>query len=285
MTPNIRDTDAARRVKLFARSTYAKRVGPPLSRWRPGMVVMFHIGRSGSSVLSGMLRQHPAMFWSGEIFRTHLEQHEVTEQNFEPSQLTQIPAPDLRRLCEQSGPLFYGMEVKFFHLDLFALTVEQYLRDLIGVGMTHLIILERRNYLSKVVSSVRAHDDGRYHVARRDTSLTDKALVDLSGDIKIDYSSKSLHAHLEGYRLGFSRLRAAADTLGVSPLELTYEDHISADPTIGYRMVCDHVGVRPRSAQPALRRISQSNLQSQLADVADVERQLAGSDFEWMLNT
>src|SRR6516225_3158271 len=35
---------------------------------RRGNVVMFHLGRSGSTVLASLLQQNPGVFWDGELF-------------------------------------------------------------------------------------------------------------------------------------------------------------------------------------------------------------------------
>jgi hypothetical protein len=46
---------------------------PLLERMRPGNVMMFHAGRSGSTVLGDLLGQHPRVFWDSEIFQTSSE--------------------------------------------------------------------------------------------------------------------------------------------------------------------------------------------------------------------
>ena len=73
---------ACRRLSPLRRFTL--RIGADLRRavpasllarlWRPtlglrrGNLVMFHVGRSGSTVLASLLQQHPDMYWDGELF-------------------------------------------------------------------------------------------------------------------------------------------------------------------------------------------------------------------------
>jgi len=284
MNDALRETYVARRAMLFAKTAYARRIGPALSHWRPGIVVMFHIGRSGSSVLGGMMRRHPRVFWAGEIFRAHLELHGVREEEFSKSQLVGVPPPNIADLSRQSGPLFYGMELKLFHLDIFDIPLDLYLQHLINVGMTQLVILERKNYLAKIVSSVRAHQDGRYHVSNSNTSTDALPAVDLNGGISIDYSTKPLLDHLYAYQEGFSRLRSTTQKLGISPLDLTYEEDIKSDPGRAYEKVCRHLGIRPRAPRPGLRRIGEGNLASQIASASETRFQISGTEFEWMLD-
>lgn len=284
MNEALRDTYVARRAMLFAKTAYTRRIGPALSHWRPGIVVMFHIGRSGSSVLGGMMRRHPRVFWAGEIFRAHLELHSVREEGFSKSRLIGVPPPNIAELSRQSGPLIYGMELKLFHLDIFDIPLEMYLQHLIKVGMTQLVILERRNYLAKIVSSVRAHQDGRYHVSTSHSSKSALPTVDLNGRISIDYSTKPLLDHLYAYQEGFSRLRSATRELGISPLDLTYEGDIEIDPARAYKKVCRHLGIRPRAPGPELRRIGEGNLASQITSASETRFQISGTEFEWMLD-
>ena len=52
--------------------------GRPFSSKRPGVVVMLHIGRCGSTVLANMLDQNPNIFWDGKTAR---KAHELYENS------------------------------------------------------------------------------------------------------------------------------------------------------------------------------------------------------------
>ena len=275
--------DLMRRSRLCARNAYAHWLGPATSRFRRGAVAMFHVGRSGSSVLGGMLARHPQIFWDGEIFRSHLERHSLSEEAFDSTSLVGVDPPNLETLVARSGPLYYGLEVKFFHLDLFGIPMVDYLERLEHVGITHVIVLERRNYVAKVVSSVRAHLDGRYHIDGRVGAKAPLAPVDLTGDLAIDYSRQPLLGHLRGYEAGFRELRRALDILDFQVLELNYEDDIRADPSVAYRKACEHLDVRPVPIRPRLRRSGDADLRSQILQLDLVEQSLAATPFEWMV--
>lgn len=47
--------------------TALKYMASPL---RSGNIVMFHIGRSGSTVLGDLLDQHSSVYWDGEIYQS-----------------------------------------------------------------------------------------------------------------------------------------------------------------------------------------------------------------------
>lgn len=268
-----------RRNKLF----YASRLGPPLSRWRRGSVVMIHIGRSGSSVLSGLMRQHPQVFWDGEIYQKQLNAHGFALGESAGLSDASLPPIDLTDYVRRSGPLFYGFEVKFFHLDLFGVSYEDFVASLQPAGITHVVILERRNYLAKIVSSVRAQADGLYHVPAQNPGVKDRPPAFIGDGVSIDYSSGSVVDYLERYTQSFATMRSALRNTELPLLELTYEDDVEADPSLAYRRLCDHLAIRQRDPRVKLRRPSPGSLPSAIADIDLVSQQLKDTEFEWML--
>ena len=54
-------------IRIYRRVLQFK--GYPFSRRRPGVVIMLHIGRCGSTVLANMLDQNPNIFWDGKTAR------------------------------------------------------------------------------------------------------------------------------------------------------------------------------------------------------------------------
>ncbi len=54
--------------KHWCREISAPTIVPIISKELKGCVAMFHVGRSGSTVLGDLLDQHPDIFWDSEIY-------------------------------------------------------------------------------------------------------------------------------------------------------------------------------------------------------------------------
>jgi hypothetical protein len=57
------------------------------------------------------------------------------------------------------------MEIKFFHLDHNGIPLGEFLEYLKTTGFTKFIVLERKNYLRKLVSSMTGLRKGAFHAA------------------------------------------------------------------------------------------------------------------------
>lgn len=116
-------------------------LGPLLCRFRRGNIVMFHIGRSGSTVLGDLLRQHPQVFWDSEIYQRLLRDRDKNGTLY-PSSASPGDAPEyLRARMPRAGKRFYGFEVKFFHLRRLNVQLSHYVGSLRCLGFTHFVIL------------------------------------------------------------------------------------------------------------------------------------------------
>ena len=147
--------------KGIVRRTRERILGPLLSCFRKINVVMFHIGRSGSTVLSDLLGQHSRVFWDGQIYERLFEQLEASSTRVAPGSVARHNAiTALQFRMRAAGERVYGFEVKFFHLRCFGIDLKEYVAHLRALGFTHFVILERRNYLRKILSSVVAHRVG-----------------------------------------------------------------------------------------------------------------------------
>jgi hypothetical protein len=67
-------------------------------------------------------------------------------------------------------------------------------------------------------------------------------------------------------------------------LHLVYEDHVEQDPTVAYRMTCEHLGLAPERVEPALQRGNPQPIRELIKDCGPVERALRGTRFEWTLD-
>ncbi len=244
----------------------------------PERVIMFHVGRSGSTVLGDLLDQHPEIDWRGEAI------YHLLGPLRRRRLLRWMPRLSAARLLRESMAgchrRFYGCEVKFFHLDQIGNTLPQFIEVLDRLGFRRFIILERRNTLRKVVSSLVAQKRETYRQAAYQSASLTQVTLD-PARVPIDGGEAPLLALLRGYSENMRWLRELL--AGRSVLELAYEEDIQANPTAAYQRVCAYLGVEPA---PAFVRYGRSNpfrLDEIIENYGEVQAALRGTEFEWML--
>ncbi|MEO8444147.1 MAG: hypothetical protein ABI567_03965, partial [Gammaproteobacteria bacterium] len=124
------------------------------------LVTTFHIGRCGSTVLGDLLDQHPAVRWLGEIH----EWAEFREQTAPAGAGSELIRRLRTRLPGVTKPVA-GVEAKFYHLHDHGVPLEAFLNELraeAAGGTCRFIVLRRKNYLRKIVSSLAARQRGRW---------------------------------------------------------------------------------------------------------------------------
>lgn len=253
----------------------------PLSVFRPGNIAMFHIGRSGSTVLADLLEQHPKITWDGELYQRFLEYWKKQEVAIEAGEVTVNPAKLVRQRMIWAGNKFYGFEVKFYHLKRANVNLSDYIEQLHRLGFSHFIVLERRNYLRKIVSSIIAADiSRRYHQQSHEQAILNRIEIDLD-NTKVDDYIKPLIAHLQDFDENFRKLEELLENRRV--LRLTYEEDISAAPLEGYRRICDFLGIDYRPGSIRYSKTNPFKLSEIIINFEEVEHALRGTRFEWML--
>jgi hypothetical protein len=254
--------------------------GLPLSSLRPGAVALFHIGRCGSSVLGEMLDRHPAIKWDREIYFHRWTQGNQRFERWDSESF-------LRRRMWAAGRRWYGFEMKYLaqqNLAIVGLTLDDYLAEIERAGVTHHVVLRRRNALRRMISAVAGVRSGRRHA---DAGEPD------SGPERIDLDVDALRlwkhadpiplvACLDQIEQATAELRARLADRRV--LELTFEDDIAAEgPERAYRRVCAHLGVEPMPVAPHTRRLHAHSVEELLLNYDDVAAALRGTPHEWML--
>jgi len=245
-------------------------------------VVMFHIGRSGSSVLGNLLHQHPDMYWDGEIYEGLLQRWE--QQN--NTTLTRTnnfifnPVNRLRNRMRLSNSKIYGFEVKFFHLNFTQYNLDNYIDELYKLGVKRFIILRRKNLLRKIVSSVVAHKQSKFHKSSGEKSKLNQVELDVN-NIQIDRDAKPLVAYLQEFEEKFYKLDQLLNNNKV--LKLTYEDDVATSPLVGYRKVCDFLEIKQHPATVQFSKTNPFKLSNIVINFDDVEQILGETPFNWML--
>ena len=238
------------------------------------LVATFHIGRSGSTVLGDLLNQNPAVRWLGEI----QEWPEFRQQSAPPGPGSELLRRLRTRLPAAHEP-FVGVEAKFFHLHDHGIALETFLAELSHEAPCHFVVLRRKNYLRKIVSSLAARQRGQWF-ARPGVPL---APVSISLDpdrVCIDGDAQPLLAYLQDWDAAFDQLNAALR--GGRVLKLTYEDDIERDPLVAYRKACAHLGIPEGSPEVRYTRTTGQPLAELVTTLPAVRRALRDTPYAWM---
>ncbi len=237
---------------------------------------MFHIGRSGSSVLADMFFQHADLIWGGEIYRRPIRQ-------LGASALKPIQPPDPLAFASErfqaSVASNYGFEVKFYHLDLLGMPLENYVNGLSQIGVDRFIVLRRNNYLRKIVSSVIAKETDLWHV--RDNTKPKLTAVRIEVDkLHLDRQWGSLMTFLKKFDEDFRRLDALLS--GLPALKISYEEDVECNPLVAYRKIVDFCGLATIDPEVRLRKTNPYPLRELIVNYEEVRAYLAETDFAWM---
>jgi len=238
---------------------------------RQGNIAMFHTLRSGSTVLSDLLKQHPKIFWDGEINAAYT----VKWLNKQVANGTHNLAEAIRRLQKRMFYVpengFYGFEITSFDLWIGRITLSDYVEHIHNLGIDYFIILKRKNFLKKKVSMLITKKTGQTHLlSSEEVRLTQIAL-----------DTKNLLKSLQQHHDYFSTLEELLKNSRV--LLLTYEDDISHDPLLGYRRVCNFLDIEYVEFPIQRKKTNPYGLSQVILNFEEVKHTLSGTPFEWML--
>jgi hypothetical protein len=246
-------------------------------------VVMFHIGRSGSTVLADMLGQTPTIHWDGEIYAFQYQAHEKLRGPFRVGAVE--PHFDHLELLRRRVGLFpgsiYGFEVKFFHLLHGRLPLERFLNFLNELGFDKFIILKRKNYLRKIISSLVARQTGAYHLPVGASAPRRRIVLNVR-HLEMDRQSNSLVGFLQDYKDNFDKLDFLLSRHDV--LNLTYEDDIEFDPLAAYRKTVDFLGVSRGIPIARFGKTTPYPIREIIMNYDEVRGHLSSTEFLWMLD-
>jgi hypothetical protein len=258
-------------------------VSPLLSNMRPGNIAMFHIGRCGSTVLASLLSQHKNIYWASEFYSRVFKTWELSNEGEEV--VGEMPADAIDLLKKdmlEALHRYYGFEIKPFHFPLIAYTPDRFLKELEKMNYAYFIHLDRKNRLRKILSSLIAHEDKlRYHQEGKAKAKLKQVHVNVDR-IVIDFNAKPLLTFLQDYDM---QVKAMHELLKDKDcLSLTYENDIQEDPRIGYRKICDYIGLKPKDVKVKLSRTNPFPVRTMIENIGEVEDLLKGTEYEWMLN-
>lgn len=241
-----------------------------------GRIVMFHIGRCGSTVLGDLLNQHPVIEWDGEIYEPKGRFYHKHGFNGDATD----PVGFLKKRLDGAKKSNYGFEIKPYQARLIGMPIEKLVRSLDALKFSHFVLLQRRNSLRKVVSSMVGRSSGRMHVPAGSAVSLSRIHLNVN-DVGVDHEKKTLVEFLRGYETDMRDIECRL--AGRNVLQLKYEDDLEADPQVGYFKVCDFLGIAPAPVETKLGRTTPFPLSDVLKNYDEVAATLRGTEFEWMI--
>lgn len=263
---------AKRQIRLVDRLR-----GLPASRNRPGVVMMLHVGRCGSTVLANLLAQNDKVYWDGKLPRKAKQLYGANVGSLDHGDWTQSQ-------FAISGARYYGFEFKILgdqYPAIFNTTTADFLQECQRIGVTHYILLARRNTLRHVVSHYASKSRGNWHadaaapVQKKEFTLDTTAITtgQAPGRPLVDYLQEVEDAHAQ------VRTLLADENF----LDLEYERDIDmAGAEAAYVKICDFLGITPGKVQIKNRKMNPFPLDTVLENYDEVAQALTDTEFAWM---
>jgi len=238
-------------------------------------IVMFHIGRSGSTILADMLNQHPSIVWEGELVRDIPEskRNKIDQRQWLFQHIN-------NEINSNSKYHAYGFEIKFFHIRDLGMDITDFLSSLIGLGFNRIIVLERKNYLRKIVSSVIAHTSDNWHAPGQIKSNKNTILLNPE-NINIDDKKQSLIEFLREYDRDFTELRQLLND--INHLWLTYEDDVLPNPQLAAERCFKYLNLQNLKVDVRYGRTNPYPLSDLIVNYGQIQDLLENTPYKWML--
>jgi hypothetical protein len=263
---------ARRQIRIFDQIR-----GYPGSGRRPGVVLMLHVGRCGSTVLASLLAQNPAIFWDGKLPRKARDLYGERVRALDPGRWT-------RRQFAISGDRFYGFEFKILadqYPAIFGTTTPRFLETCKQIGVTHFILLTRRNTLRHVVSHYASMNRGKWHASTPDALRAQMFPLDISDITTGSAPGRSLVDYLQEVEDAHDEVRGLLK--GERLLEIEYEEDIDAEgPQLAYRKVCVFLGIPPVEASIRNVKVNPYPMASVIENFDEITHMVGGTKFAWM---
>lgn len=241
-------------------------------------LIMFHIGRSGSTLLGDLLQQHKNIYWIGEIF------DHITDQTIKKGkeQKPETFYETLQELMEKVPKnKICGIEIKFYNLQNYQISIQDFLKQSQKMGFQHYIVLERKNYLKKIISSLVARKTLEWHLPPKIKATPSKIRIKTER-IKIDNSAQSLKDHLIKYKKSFQQAKQALKEQ--NNLSLTYENDLLQNPQIAVEKVIKFLELESFTPKIRYSKTTPFPVKLILLNFEEIQKYLAETEFEWMLN-
>jgi hypothetical protein len=237
-------------------------------------IMIYHVGRCGSTVLTKLLNQNPKLMSFGEVF---LKSHRQ-------GRLVDMPDNILRLQRVSAFPKRAIVEVKFLerqHLSVIGQSVREFVDCAYENGFRKSIILNRENYLRIILSRAIAVARGdKWHIKKEDQVSRTQVNLDVER-IPLGHHQYPMFELFEYIDSQYQELREALD--GTDATELTYEKDILTDPRIAYGKVCRWLGLPEEPVSVTLQRTNTQSLRESIVNWKEVAMALKDTKYSWML--
>ena len=244
----------------------------------PAKIVMFHLGRCGSTVLGNLLNQHLNIFWDSEIYE------KIGRRSLPELYITSNPFKLIRMRMLWAGR-YYGFETKLMQkqniiYNPIGMSLPEFVDRLKKMGFDHFIILNRRNYLRQVVSGAIGFKNKLWHQPYIQKPFMTRIYLDVN-NVPFGHNYKPLFARFDEFDATYKLLNHVLTNQRV--LRLNYEDDVLQDPVKAYRRVCSFLGIDCKKVSTRLRKMNPFDLSDIITNFGDIEIALRGTSYEWML--
>lgn len=244
-------------------------------RGKRNNILMYHFGRSGSTVLGNLIDQHIRVRWKGEVISYYLDKVGKNETINYLHALRWIYMDRARTLKK-----FYGIEIKPAHLDKLNIGENQFLTELINNGFNKFILLKRENILKKIVSSFLATETGLWHTGKTIKEKPKKIHLETE-NIKMDGKNWHLVDLLNYYTTKYQAIHQSLKNENL--IELVYEKDILPDPLKGYNKVCDFLEIEPLYPKINFERTTPWKISSIISNYDEISKILINTNYSWMV--
>ena len=263
---------AKRQIRIFDQLR-----GYPDSGKRPGVVLMLHVGRCGSTVLANLLAQNPNVYWDGKLHRKARALYGDKLKSLDFGRWT-------RRQFMISGNRFYGFEFKILtdqYSAFLGTSTPAFLEECKRIGVTHFILLTRRNTLRHVVSHYASKNRGNWHASKTDTVRAQTFSLDLSDITTGSAPGRSLTDYIQEVEDAHAEVRQLLENEKF--LEIEYEHDIDEKGAEhAYRKACGFMGVEPVEVSIRNVKVNPYPMAGVIENFDEIAQTLAGTDFAWM---
>jgi LPS sulfotransferase NodH len=249
-------------------------------------LIMTHLGRSGSTVLSQLLQTHSRISCLEEYFSLEWIRDQ-SSYNFTCERMSQMISDEVAKIRAIYPDHIVGHEIKLMNfLDNPSCSLIEYVKAHADPTQYQHIVLRRRNVLKRICSVYKASQTKTYHLGADNTAYRSKTFS-LDFDKLVDFDTRQRVAtfpelidkaiereeqYLRNFRYNDIRY-----------LELFYEDDISDNPINAYSRILEFLGLDFESAEIRLSKTG-GNLEKELLNYETLEAQMRGSRHEWMLD-
>ena len=251
--------------------------GYPSSGKRPGVVLMLHIGRCGSTVLANQLDQNPKIYWDAKLHRkAHNLYRDAKSLDY---------AVWTKRQFLISGDKYYGFEFKILqdqYPAILGTTTKQFLEQCKLIGITHYILLKRRNTLRHIVSHYASINRQKWHISNIDNVKPKRFTIDINNISTGSASGRSLVEYLQEVDNTHNETKEILNDQMI--LEIEYESDIDKNgPEFAYKKICEYLGIELADVEVENIKANPFPMRTTVQNYDEIAQKLKGTNFEWML--